>query len=193
MLNTHIFNKTVFAACDGNNLNQALQSDAASIIFLNANINLLLSREYKEICRQKPIFIHFDLLKGLSDDKESLRFLKKYVNPYGIVTTKNTVARSAKKEGLTIIQRIFLIDTTSFKKSLEAITENKPDAIEIMPAIAPTIVKRYKEHVSVPIILGGLISEESQITEAFKNDADAVSFSKSELWNYKVNLASGGV
>ncbi|HWQ73112.1 MAG TPA: glycerol-3-phosphate responsive antiterminator, partial [Desulfitobacteriaceae bacterium] len=182
--------KTVLAACDGNNLNQALQSDAASIILLNANINLLLSREYKENCRRKPIFIHFDLLKGLSDDKESLRFLKKYVNPFGIVTTKNIVARSAKKEGLTIIQRIFLIDTTSFKKSLEAIAENKPDAVEIMPAIAPSIVKRYKEHVNVPIILGGLISQESQIAEAFKNEADAVSLSKSELWNYK-QIAEG--
>jgi glycerol uptake operon antiterminator len=187
-LNKHIFNKTILAACDGNNLNQALQSAAASIIYMNANINLLLSQEYKEHCRHKPIFIHFDLLKGLSDDKESLHFLKKYVNPFGIVTTKNTVVRSAKKEGFTIIQRIFLIDTTSFKKSLAAISENKPDAIEIMPAIAPSIIKRYREYVNIPIILGGLISEESQIAEAFKNEADAVSLSKSELWNYKASF-----
>lgn len=187
ILNAQIFDKTICAACDGNSLDAALHSTASSVIFMNATINLLLSQEYKEVRRQKPIFIHFDLLKGLSDDKESLRFLKKYVNPYGIVTTKNTVVRSAKKEGLNTIQRIFLIDTTSFKRSLDAISENKPDAIEVMPAIAPSIVKRYKEQVDIPIILGGLINDEQQITEAFHWGADVVSLSKSDLWNYKVS------
>lgn len=183
-MNPHIFNKTILAACDSTNLNHALKSTASSIIYMNADINQLFSEDFKEKCRHKPIFIHFDLLKGLSDEKESLHFLKKYVNPFGIVTTKNSIVRSAKKEGINTIQRIFLIDTKSFKKSLETIAENKPDAIEIMPAIAPSIVERYKEHVNIPIILGGLINEEKQITEAFKNKADAVSLSKSELWNY---------
>ena len=185
---TNLFNKTILAACGSDGLGHALQSEAVAVIYMNADINALITKTFRERCREKPILIHFDLLKGLSGDKEALRFVKRVVDPYGVVTTRSNIVRAAKSEGLFTMQRIFLIDTKSFKNSLDTITENKPDAIEIMPAIAPTIVQRYKERITIPVVLGGLIREECQIDEAFACGADAVSMSKSDLWNYKYSL-----
>ena len=184
----NLFNKTILAACGSDSLTRALQSSATAVIYMNADINELVTKSFRERCRQKPILIHFDLLKGLSGDKEALRFLKRVIDPYGVVTTKSNIIRAAKSEGLFTLQRIFLIDTKSFRNSLDAVSENKPDAIEIMPAIAPTIVPRYKNHTNIPVVLGGLISDKSQINEAFRCGADAVSMTNSELWNYKYNL-----
>ncbi|SHH97146.1 glycerol uptake operon antiterminator [Sporobacter termitidis DSM 10068] len=167
-----------------------MASDVGSVIYMKAEINTVVSNTFKSLCRMKPVFLHADLLKGLSGDKEALRFIKKHIEPYGIVSTKSNIIKAAKREGLATIQRVFLIDTQSFHNSLDAITENEPDGIEIMPAIAPSIVKKYKEHFSIPIILGGLISDSSQIEAAFDQGADAVSFSKSDLWSYKPGAGS---
>ncbi|HWR24559.1 MAG TPA: glycerol-3-phosphate responsive antiterminator [Feifaniaceae bacterium] len=173
------------AACETKALSAAVASDVGSVIYMKAEINTVISNSFKAFCRMKPIFLHADLLRGLSGDKESLRFIQKHIGPYGIVSTKSTVIKAAKKEGLATIQRVFLIDTQSFRNSLDAIRENEPDCIEIMPAIAPSIVAKYKAHFSIPIILGGLLSDSSQIEAAFEQGADAVSFSKSDLWSYK--------
>ncbi len=179
-----IFNQSIIAACESGSLGLALQSKSAAVIYMNADLNDLTGEGFKGLCRKKPIFIHLDLLRGLNGSKEGLHFLKKTINPFGVVSTKSNVIRAAKKEGFFAIQRIFLIDTQSFNNSLDAIAENKPDAIEIMPAIAPSIVKKYREKVQAPIILGGLISDSAQIAEAFRQGADAVSLSQSRLWNY---------
>ncbi|MFC6549004.1 glycerol-3-phosphate responsive antiterminator [Cohnella cellulosilytica] len=164
----------------------AIDSEVDAIIYMNGDLNDMVSNTFKEYCRQKRVFIHIDLLKGLSSDKESLQFIQRYVRPYGIVSTKSNIIKSAKKEGLVTIQRVFLIDTKSYNTSIEAISHNDPDCVEVMPAIAPSIVKSYKQQLpSISIILGGLVSEESHISEAFKQGADAVSLSKTSLWNYR--------
>ena len=81
--------------------------------------------------------------------------------------------------------RIFLIDTSSLKNSIKHIKDSKPDAIEIMPGIAPEIVKTLREHVEQPIILGGLIWNKEHIDDAFQAGADAVSLSKEQFWDLR--------
>lgn len=183
MLKEIIKNNRLIAACEYNMMETAIKSQASAVIFMNSNINTLVSARFKKYLETKPIFIHFDLLKGLSGDRDSIKFLKNYVSPHGIVSIKSNVIRAAKKEGLTTIQRTFLIDTKSFENSIAAIRENAPDAVEIMPAIAPSIIPRLKESIDNLIIMGGLISEEEQIKNTLKWGADAVSLSKQDLWN----------
>lgn len=89
----------------------------------------------------------------------------KYVKPTGIVTTKSHLIRPAKGFGLVTILRIFLIDTTSFQTAIKNINENEPDAIEIMPGIATSIIPQLREYTDRPIILAGLIRSREQIRE----------------------------
>ena len=116
-----------------------------------------------------------------------MKFIKEYINPSGIVSTKSTVLNAAKKRGLMTIQRVFLIDNKSLKNSIASIIENDPDMVEVMPALCGEIVDRLKKEINRPIILGGLIDKEEQIIEGLKQGADAISFSKEELWNIKID------
>ena len=57
-----------------------------------------------------------------------------------------------------------------------------PDAIEIMPGIMPKITKKMSDELDVPVIVGGLISEKSEVENALKSGALGVSTSAKELW-----------
>ncbi|MGD8400361.1 MAG: glycerol-3-phosphate responsive antiterminator [Bacillota bacterium] len=125
-----------------------------------------------------------------TNDSEAIRFIQHHVKPAGIVSTKGPAIRSAKKEGLQTIQRVFLIDTRSFAQSVESIRENNPDAVEIMPGIAPSIVAALKTQIRQPVILAGLIATERQMIEALQFGADGVSLSNHSLWNVVVKSRS---
>lgn len=182
-IQTFLQTSPVIAAAQFENLALAAKSRAGAILLMYAKLEELMSEDFQTYNRLKPIFIHFDLLKGLSGDSEAIRFLHHYVRPAGIVSTKGPAIRAAKKDGLQVIQRVFLIDTRSFEQSIESIRENKPDAVEIMPGIAPSIATVFKARITQPVILGGLIATECQLREALHDGADGVSLSHSALWN----------
>lgn len=176
----HIFSHSrVISAAQLKDLKIAEESRSSAIILMNAKLSELM--HLPEI--NKPLFIHLDLLKGLKNDREGIAFLKEFVNPTGIVTTKGNLIEAAKKAGLLTIQRIFLIDTTSLNTAIQNIKEYRPHAVEVMPGIAPSIVKKIKEELDLPIILAGLISTKEEIQQAFDAGAEAVSLSKQDLWN----------
>ena len=173
----------LIAAAKIQDLREAVNSNVGAVILMEAKLNELLEEEFRELKRKKPIFIHIDLLKGLSNDKEAIEFIKKYVNPAGIVSTKSSVIKSAKKKGLKAIQRIFLIDTKSLNSAIESVKENNPDIVEVMPALAHSIAKSIKELTNKPVIMAGLVENEKQILDGLNSGADGVSFGKKNLWN----------
>ena len=176
----------LIAAAKIHDLKEAVNSNVGSVILMEAKLNELLEEEFRKIKKKKPIFIHIDLLKGLSNDKEAIEFIKKYVNPAGVVSTKSSVIKSAKKKGLIAIQRIFLIDTKSLNSAIETIKDNNPDIVEVMPALAYSIAPSIKELTNKPVIMAGLIENEKQILDGLNSGADGVSFGKKDLWN--INL-----
>lgn len=173
----------IIAATEQDRLAEAMDSAACAILLMYGKLTRLMAEADAISQASKPIFLHTDLMNGLSNDKESFRFLSAYIKPTGIVTTKGPMIRAAKKEGMLTIQRVFLIDTTSLTTTIKNVLENQPDAIEIMPGIAPSIIAHIKEHLPQPIILGGLIWNRQQVAEALANGADAVSLSRAEMWN----------
>ena len=91
-------NNRIIAASDSEHLSEAVKSQACAVLLMHARITELLTEEFQEKVRQKPLFLHTDLVKGLSGDKEAFVFLNKYVKPLGIFTTKSAMIRAAKKE-----------------------------------------------------------------------------------------------
>lgn len=175
----------IIAAVEYKDLDKAIKSNACAIWLMYSNVNDLLKQEFQECAEKKPIFIHFDLVKGLSSDKESVEFIAQNVKPAGIITTKGNIIRSAKKYNLITVQRIFLIDSKSLSTAVANVLENDPHAVEIMPAIAPQIINDIRRSIKCPIIVGGLIKTKDEIEHALKCGAEAVSLSKEELWNYQ--------
>ncbi|AHM57521.1 glycerol uptake operon antiterminator regulatory protein GlpP (plasmid) [Peptoclostridium acidaminophilum DSM 3953] len=176
----------LIAAAQHENLQLAVDSGVSSIILMNGNLNELMGQEFQNCNRKKAILLHTDLIKGLSNDKEAINFIKSHINPAGIVSTKSTMLRAAKKKGLAAIQRIFLIDSNSLKKSIESIRENDPDVVEVMPAFVYPVIDIIKKEIDKPVVLGGLISKKEHIIDVLRGGADGVSCSNSELWNIDI-------
>lgn len=176
----------LIAAAYHENLHLAVNSKVSSVILMNGKLNELMMPEFQIYNKKKPILLHTDLIKGLSNDKEAVSFIKEHIKPSGIVSTKSTMLRAAKKRGLTTIQRIFLIDSNSLKNSIESIRENDPDIVEVMPAFVYPVVEHIKEQINKPIILGGLISNKDEIFQMMESHADGISCSKSDLWNIDI-------
>lgn len=176
-------NSPLIAAAQHKNLKDAVESKVSAVLLMEGKLNEMMEKDFQICNNKKPIFLHTDLVKGLSNDKEAVNFIIKYINPAGIVSTKSTMLKNAKKKGLLTIQRIFLIDSKSLKSAIESIRENEPDAVEVMPALAHSIVKYIKSEIDKPVILGGLTNNKEHIIDGLKAGADGISFSKSDLWN----------
>lgn len=157
----------------------------ANIVFLLTG-NLINMKDYVERLRKanKQIFIHIDFIEGLSNTRSAIQYIAYTWKPTGIITTKSSLIKYAKEVKLMTIQRIFLIDGAAISKGIEMSLSCKPDAIEVLPGLMPSIIDRLTRSVNIPIIAGGLISSKSEILEGLESGALAISSGNPALWNF---------
>jgi len=168
------------------NLDYALKSDCDIIFLLCGTIFDLKDTVNKARQAGKLIFIHVDLLDGFSKDVTALKYISSEIRPDGIISTKNSLLKSAKTLGLLTVQRVFIIDSLSIETAVKASQMISPDAIEIMPGIMPRIIKKLSTSLDVPVIVGGLVSEKNDALTALENGALGVSTSSKEIWGMKI-------
>lgn len=132
---------------------------------------------------RKRVFLHIDLLEGISKDAAGLRYVAEEIKPDGIISTRSNLISSAKKEGIFAIQRIFLLDSLAVDTAVRTIRQVDPDAVEVLPGVIPKIIKKIHENVHHPLIAGGLIEGKKEVGDALKAGAWAVSASRDDLWN----------
>lgn len=170
------------------------EDDIDNAIHSNANIvflltgNLITTKRYIERIQQanKEAFIHFDFIDGLANSKSAIEFVAEMWKPRGIITTKSNLIQHAKNAGLLTVQRLFLIDRSAMKKGLEIAHRFNPDAIEVLPGIMPSIIEELTKLTPLPIIAGGLISNEAEIMQGLEAGALAISAGNRKLWNINV-------
>ncbi|KPB05584.1 glycerol-3-phosphate responsive antiterminator [Bacillus sp. CHD6a] len=167
---------------DTKSLDQFIESDIQCAFLLVGNISVI--KRYVDLLKKhnRFVFLHLEKIPGVSFDREGLKFIAKYVQPTGIVTTKSSLIQLAKKEGLLTIQRLFLVDTEAVKNGLKAVNTIQPHALEIMPALMPEMIVKLKRKTNLPIITGGLIQHNQQIDDAIQSGAIAVSTGKPRFW-----------
>jgi glycerol uptake operon antiterminator len=130
------------------------------------------------------VFIHLDFIDGLANTKSAVQYIASEWKPTGIISTKSSLIKFAKDEGLMTIQRIFLIDRAAVNKGIEMSRSCKPDAIEVLPGIMPKIIEQLSQEVNLPLIVGGLITEKHEIMTALESGALAVSTGNPTMWNF---------
>jgi len=131
----------------------------------------------------KKVFVHLDLIEGLGKDLAAVEYVEKKIRPDGILSTRSNLLKHGKDIGLVTVQRIFLIDSLSFESGIKIVKSYEPDFVEIMPGIAPRAISDLKKEIKQPIIAGGMITDKSDVIQALKAGALAVSTSKKTLWN----------
>nr|WP_080849302.1 glycerol-3-phosphate responsive antiterminator [Cytobacillus gottheilii] len=174
--------RVIAAIKDPKSLDYFLTTDIHTAFLLMGNISVI--KRYVDLLKKhnRLVFLHLEKIPGISQDKEGLRFISKFIKPTGIVATKPSLIKIAKQEGLIAIQRLFLIDSEAVENGLKVSREIQPDALEIMPGLLPGIVKNIKKETDIPIITGGLIHYKSQIQDAIESGAMAASTGKQQLW-----------
>lgn len=165
------------------NLEIASKSNSNVIFLLTGD--LLTAEKYLNVLKSenKQTFLHIDFIEGLSNSKNAIRYIAEVWKPKGIITTRSSLIKYAKEEGLIAIQRLFLIDKNAMKKGIEMACHYQPDAIEVLPGIMPAIIDELTGMTDLPIIAGGLISKKEEILAGLQAGALAVSSSDPELWN----------
>ncbi|MDN5352063.1 MAG: glycerol uptake operon antiterminator [Clostridiales bacterium] len=164
-------------------LESALKSDVAIVFLLTSNIMTVKETTARIKSAGKRVFIHVDLVEGLSRDLMGLRYICETAEPDGIITTKSQLVKACKNMNVLAIQRIFMIDSHNFDSGVKSVLECVPDAVEILPGIMPTVTRQFVQKVNKPVITGGLITTKEDIINSLNAGASGVSTTETSIWN----------
>lgn len=160
-----------------------LQSDHEYIIFLETRISQIKTLVKTAKNHKKKVLVHVDLIQGLKADEYGVEYLIREIKPDGLISTRGSVVALAKKQRLLAIQRLFILDSQALTHHLKISQNIRPDYIEILPGLIPSIIQEIHEQTGVPVIAGGLIRTQEDVENAYKGGAQAITTSRTELWN----------
>jgi glycerol uptake operon antiterminator len=162
-------------------LEAALAGEHAAIFVLGGDLFKVLGRIGSQD-RRPQIYVNVDLVGGIASDTSGLRFLSRRVE--GIISTHRHVIELAKTSGLITIQRLFAIDSGAVERGLKLIRRAEPQFVEILPALAYCeIAEQYSEVLDLPVLAGGLLKSQKDISTILQAGAVGVSTSHQGLWN----------
>lgn len=165
------------------NLIEAIHSNSEIVFVIMADILNIKDIVTKLKEANKIVYVHIDMVDGLSSSNNGVEFLMKEITPDGIITTKHNLVTFAIKNNISVIQRFFVLDSFSLSNTLSHIRENTPNAVEILPGLMPKIISRIDRSVKIPVITGGLIDEKEDIINALGAGAMGISTTDKDLWN----------
>lgn len=181
--------KLAAAVKDPKNLERAVKykDNIGAVILMTGNV--LTAQKYVDFLQSNglPVILHVERIGGLQMDHDGAEFVKRYIKPAGIVTTRTGIIKRAKEKGLFVIQRVFLVDTDMYLNLEKGIERNPVDMIEMMPSRVPEFIHRLTQVSDIPVITGGLLSTLDHAKEALESGATAVSTSNTDMWKTNMN------
>ena len=130
----------------------------------------------------KTVFVHMDLIDGLSQREEAVEYLAKNTGVDGIISTKPNLVRHAASLGLLTVQRYFLLDSKSLQTVVKAGSQEVADLVEVLPGLMPKIIRQLSSTFRVPLVAGGLISDKEDVIAALSAGASAISTTSEDVW-----------
>ena len=120
----------IAAVKDDDGLKRALRSEAPVLFLLYGDI--LTIRDTVAQVREagKRVFVHLDLVEGLSTREISVDFIARSTAADGVISTKAALTRRARELGLVAIQRIFLLDSMALKNLERHVSNETADLVE---------------------------------------------------------------
>ena len=159
-----------------------LETDYEYCFLMNIHISLLAKMVRDAHRINKKVIVHIDLLKGITSDEYGVEYLCQVLDVDGIISTRRKTIEAVIRCGKIAVLRVFLIDSQSLKQGIELVNQLKPDFLEVLPAIAYSVVAKIREETDVSIIGGGLLSNIDEVRMALASGFEAVSLSDSAIW-----------
>ena len=167
---------------DNAGLEAAVASDVSVVFLLYGDVLTIADLVQRAHDAGKVVFVHLDLVEGLSSREVSADFVAKYTCADGVLSTKVALTRRAKELGLVAIQRFFLLDSMAISNIERQLAPECSDLIEVLPGLMPKIIRRVCGVTSKPVITGGLITDKEDVTNALSAGAVAVSTTNPDVW-----------
>lgn len=174
-------NPIIAAVRDDGGLEQCLQADVQAVFVLYGDICSIGGIVSKIKGAGKLAIVHADLITGLSGKEIAADFLHGTTGADGIISTRTNMLQRAKELGMITIFRVFVIDSMALD-SLLGIRNLRPDAIDILPGLMPTIIRRVRQLTGLPVLTGGLITEKQEVLQALDAGALAISSTAPAVW-----------
>lgn len=176
-------NPIIGAIKNDKDIEDVIKSDCDIVFLLTGDILTLKEKIAYLHKNNKKVFVHVDMIAGISSSPVIVDYIKKDLDLDGIITTKTNIVRRAIELDLRVVQRFFFIDSMSLENAIDSLKRVKPQAIEIMPGIIPKVIKKmHKTFPSIPIICGGLINEKDEIIKVLSSGGMAVSTTDKNMW-----------
>lgn len=182
--NHTLADSSIIAAVNGPDaFEAALSSPPKTLYILTGNpltLPALLARARE---RGKVCLLNIDFLDGLARDRFAVEFLAHH-GAHGIVSTRFETLKAAQTLGLLTVQRTFAIDSAAVAAARKSLAQFRPDAVEVLPAIAaPKVVRRIADDFpNITVIGGGLIESVKEIEGLLSSGVHAVTVSDPRLW-----------
>ncbi len=158
-----------------------LGSSFTCCVLMDFHIALLAPMIKRAHADGKKIFIHLDLLHGLSSDEYGCEYACQKLHVDGVISTKSKVIETAKKNKKLAILRLFLIDSKSLEKGIQLCNTLRPDYMEVLPAIAFSVFAEIRARTNTPIMGGGLLKTPEQVRTCLDSGVSAVTISDVRL------------
>lgn len=172
----------------GAGLDMCLESENP-VVFLLSDVINDVTNDIKRLKQAgKIVFVHVDLVEGLSAKDASVDFLAARSEADGIISTKPQLVRHAHEIGLLAVQRFFMLDSLSLNNAQKICSTSSADMIEILPGLMPKVIRRICSDfrvsggASASVVAGGLISEKEDVVAALAAGAMAVSTTNTSVW-----------
>lgn len=173
----------VIAAARGREaLLRAVRSPVRVVFVLGGDLFSL--PDWVRIAREagKLLFVHLDLVEGISRDAAGVRAVSRVARPNGVLSTRGPLLRAAAEEGLMRVLRVFMVDSSSMETGVRMANAAAPDLVEIMPGLVTRAIAEMGRRIAMPIIAGGMIESEAEARAARRAGALGVSTSGEALW-----------
>lgn len=167
---------------DEETLAVALQSECEIIFTLYGDVCSIAAIVETGKKAGKTVIVHFDMIDGLSSREIAVKFLKENTRADGIISTRAGIIKAARDLNMIAIQRCFLIDSIAMENFKKHVIGNYADAVEVLPAVMPKIIRRITSFCDIPLIIGGLILDKEDVVLGLESGAVAVSSTNPDIW-----------
>ena len=167
-------NPIIAAVRDDEGLAQCLRTDIQTVFVLYGDICNIPEIVHQIKDAGKIAIVHADLISGLATKEISVDFLRHSTLADGIISTRANMIQRARELNMIAILRVFLIDSMALDSALSA-KNLKPDAIDILPGLMPSMLRKVRQMTGLPILTGGLITEKKEVMQALEAGALAIS------------------
>lgn len=167
---------------DASALDDVLASDRGVVFVLYGSVLDVADVVDRAKAAGKTVFVDVDLLDGFAARDVVVTWIAQHTRADGVLSTKSTLVRAAKRAGLVAVQRFFLVDSFSYHQLPRVVEQARPDAIEILPGCMPRVITWLREDTDVPVIAGGLVCDKADVVAALGAGAVAVASSNRDVW-----------